>query len=127
MPVVKTPRAIIEILDSEGHITGHEIESHYVYESDDPNDPMLKVAVPKIQRDEATEAEVNKLRKKSSTGLTDSINDVTKENAVLQEQMLKVQESALAAVNAAEAKVSAAEAARDEALGKLQSAREALK
>ena len=86
MPVVKTPRAIIEVLDSDGKITGYEIENIYTFSSNGTpeEDEMVKLFNAGPRRDEATEDEVAALRKQSAEGLTAGIKDAHDQIADLQ-------------------------------------------
>lgn len=84
MTIVRTPRAIIEILgapDSEGNypIVSYEIERHYTFEGDGS-----QFFTPKVQRDEATIEEVNALRGASETTLTAQFADLNTRFAALQ-------------------------------------------
>jgi hypothetical protein len=69
----KTPRAIIDILDAEMKITGHEIENIYV---DEPG-----IASGTIRRDLATAEEVDAIRGNSQAALTQSFADLNQQIA----------------------------------------------
>jgi len=119
MAIKKTPRAIIEVLDSEGKVTGYEIENFYIYEAEGPDDPMVRVAKPQVVRDPASQAEVDALRGTSSDGLT-------AENEALRAENTRLQQVADDATARAEAAVADATRERDAAVAAETEMRDAL-
>lgn len=97
MPVVKTARALIDVLDANFNITGHEIEYHYTFEGDG-----AEMFTPKVQRDLVTPAQIAVFRTSSSDALTAAHQNLNAKIAALQIE------------------VSSANAARDKALTALR-------
>lgn len=87
MGVKKTTRAIIEVLDADGKVTGYEAENVYVYEAESENDPMVRIAQPKTVREEVSEAEVQAIRGASGDKLTDSLREHAQQIAALQDSV----------------------------------------
>lgn len=98
MNIVKTPRAIIDILDTENKITGHEIEYHITAEGEGANH-----FTPKVEREEVTVEEVAKLRQHSDDTLTAS-------NNALNAQVQEIREAKDAAEKSCEEQLAAKEA-----------------
>ena len=85
MPVVKTARAILDILDAEGKITGHEIEYHYTFSLGEGEDPALaRMFSPKVGREEVSPETVAAMRKESDNALTATVQMLNAANAALQ-------------------------------------------
>lgn len=86
MPLVRTNRAIIEILDSEGKITGHEVERFYNWEGEGAEHFTTK-----IQRDEATPEEVEELRGAANARLTAQCQEDNARIATLQNRITELE------------------------------------
>ena len=65
MSIIKTPRAIIDVLDAEGKITGHGIE--YMVTADGPEARYVK---PRMEREEASAQDVDAIRGTSAAAVT---------------------------------------------------------
>jgi len=127
MAIKETPRAIIDVLDSEGNITGHEIEVFVTYEAEGPDDPMLKLGFQsKVERQEATPERVAELRKKSSDGLTDANNKLNAQIAQMQQDHAAAIAILQSDLNAALVQAQEARSDADKAVGLLSTIRKAL-
>jgi hypothetical protein len=117
MPIKKTPRAVIEVLDAEGKVSGFEIENFYTFEFEEGDDPITaKTFTPRVIRDEATEEEVDVLLGVASEKMSDAHKSLNLQVADMQ--------SVIDQVNA---ELRNAEALRDNALNKLAQVKELLK
>lgn len=122
MPIVKTPRAVIDILDSEGKITNHEIEYNFAFDPAEGEEELAKMFAPRVMREEATPEQVAAFRESSDSSLTKSIQEVSLINADLQNQMTALKESSTKAVEEANNRADKAEAACKAMTEKLASA-----
>lgn len=68
MPIIKTPRRVADVLDSEGKITGHEIE--YAITADGPEAEYVR---PQNKWEPASAETVDALRATSTAALTAEI------------------------------------------------------
>lgn len=87
MAVKKIARAFIDVLDSEGKITNHEVENHITYEAEGEDDPVAAHFIPSVKREEVTSEQMAELRKESD-------NSLTAENTKLHTQIAKLLDDA---------------------------------
>lgn len=106
MALIKTPRAVIDVLDATGAITGHEIEYFYTWEGEG-----AEFFTAKVGREEASLEQVEVYRKHSNDALTASFQALNVQLAQEREQAAS-DKAALAQAAASEKAELLAEAAR---------------
>ena len=85
MAVVKKPRAVIDILDSEGKITNHEVEYHVTFEAVTPEDEEIaKNFTPKIIREEVSHEVAQQLRGEAESATFTSNKQLNQQIADMQ-------------------------------------------
>lgn len=87
MALVKKVRALIDVLDGEEKISGHELETWVTYEPEGQNDPLAGAVPARMVREPATQEDMAKFRKESDEKLTDSCKALSAQIADLQEQL----------------------------------------
>lgn len=96
MPLVKTPRAYIDILDATGAITGHEIEVHRTFEGEG-----AEFFIPSVGREPVDAATIAALRGSAETSASAQIQAYGLQIQALRDELA----AALAKLSEAEAKV----------------------
>jgi hypothetical protein len=99
MDIIKTPRAIIDVLDSEGKITGHEIEYHVF-----PSGEGAEHFSPRLVREPASLEQVQIYRDASADGLAASfaaLNTQLAAERVAYEQVIAEKNAVIAEKEAA--------------------------
>lgn len=128
MPIKKTPRAVIEILDAEGKVSGYEIENFYTFELEEGDDPvMAKTFTPRVIRDEATEEEVDALLGEASERMTDSLAALNAQIAEMQAVHAETVKHMQEVIDQVNADLRKAESLRDDALNKVEQVKALLK
>ncbi len=104
MALIKTPRAIIDILDADRKVTGHEIEYIMVYEPEGPSDPLAGMMPATIKREVATLEAVQALRDRANDTLVQAhanLNTQLASERTQHAEALAAKDAALADSNAA--------------------------
>ena len=124
MTVRKTPRALIQVLDSEGKVTGFEIEFTKTYVGDDPD--IIKSFQNGMVRDEVSAEEFAKYQSDSDGGLTREAHRLNARVSAMQEQVKAVEAESAALAEQFNKEAAEIKQLNAELLAKLETARRAL-
>lgn len=90
MALKKTPRALIDVLDAEGKITGHELEVFVTYEAEGEKDEMARHFQARVERVPITAEEALEYRSDAEEIMTDSFKTAQEQIASLQDDKARL-------------------------------------